>query len=214
MATSSQESVLTFHETFLLAKAGHESDRGALLEPYRSYLRILASAQMGRHIELRVNASDIVQDTLLAAHRDLENFRGTTPGEFLQWLRTILSRCLLKAVECHIKAEKRDVRREVSLQQIHAGHESSCQLPTSILAAKQATPSQLASRIEEIDWLTCLIGKLPSQYQQVITLRNLKELPFEDVAQQMNRSPQAVRMLWLRAIRRLRELAINHSPHD
>ena len=44
-------------------------------------------------------------------------------------------------------------------------------------------------------------------------LRNLQRLPFEEVAQRMNRSRPAVQMLWLRAIRRLEEL-LRKTPED
>ena len=97
------------------AREGKNEAMGDLLEPYRNYLRILAAAQMGYHIGLRVSPSDVVQDTMLAAHQDFRDFKGSSAAEFSRWLRTILARCLLKAIERNVKAEKRDVRREVSL---------------------------------------------------------------------------------------------------
>jgi len=78
---------------FTVAKArdGAIDAIGELLEPYRNYLQFFAAAQMGRHVGLRVTPSDLVQDAMLAAHRDFIGFRGETSAEFSNWLRTILA---------------------------------------------------------------------------------------------------------------------------
>jgi RNA polymerase sigma-70 factor (ECF subfamily) len=195
-----------FAEAITLARAGTVEAAGKLLEPYRNYLRCLAVAQMGRRIGLRVTPSDIVQDTMLAAHRDLKLFRGGTSAEFSQWLRTILARSLLKAIEYHFKAEKRDARRLVSIDQLRSDLDNSCDWAANLLVARQPTPSREVVMDDEARWISDLIARLPPDYQTVITLRNLSGLRFEEVAAQMERSPEAVRMLWLRAIAKLREL--------
>ncbi len=53
--------------------------------------------------------------------------------------------------------------------------------------------------------LSDAITELPDDYQEVIVLRNLERLPFDQVAERMHRSRPAVQMLWMRAIRTLRE---------
>jgi RNA polymerase sigma-70 factor (ECF subfamily) len=50
------------------------------------------------------------------------------------------------------------------------------------------------------------LARLRPQYRDVLVLRHLEELPFEEVARRMERSPGAVRMLWLRAIDELRRV--------
>ena len=42
------------------------------------------------------------------------------------------------------------------------------------------------------------------RYQQVLVLRNIQGLSFEEIATQLNRTLGSTRMLWLRAIERLR----------
>ena len=49
------------------------------------------------------------------------------------------------------------------------------------------------------------LAELPADYRDVIVLRHIESLPFEEVAQRMGRTAGAVRMLWLRALKRLRE---------
>ena len=47
---------------------------------------------------------------------------------------------------------------------------------------------------------------LKDLYRDVIVLRNLQGLPFDQVARRLDRTSGATRMLWLRAIKQLREL--------
>lgn len=195
-----------FSETMGRAKAGANDAIGDLLEPYRNYLRLLAASQLGRTVGRRVSPSDIVQDTMLAAHRDLGDFHGGSPAEFTGWLRKILARCMLKAIERNLKAEKRDVRREVSMEALCQAWDSGQGRVATFLDPTQATPSQIVSRGEEAVRVADLVSRLPADYQQVIALRNFGELQFDEVGAVMQRSPQAVRMLWLRAIHRLRQL--------
>jgi len=201
-----------FASKIALARSGATEAVGDLLEPYRNYMRVLAASQMGRPVGKRVSPSDIVQDTMLAAHRDLGDFQGTTQAEFSSWLRTVLSRCLLRAIEHNVKASKRDVRREVSIDAIQSCLESSCAGMGNFLAHNQASPSQIVSREEESLRVADYVSMLSEDYQKVIALRNFGGLPFDEIATHMNRSPQAVRLLWLRAINRLRAAYLSESP--
>jgi RNA polymerase sigma-70 factor (ECF subfamily) len=53
---------------------------GQLLEHYRSYLELLARVQIGRRLQAKVDAADLVQETFLEAHRHFRQFYGTTEG--------------------------------------------------------------------------------------------------------------------------------------
>src|SRR5437667_1328 len=74
-----------------LARAGEGRSLGRLLELYRGYLSLLARLQIGRRLQGKADAADLVQDTFLEAHRHWERFRGTTEAELLGWLRRILA---------------------------------------------------------------------------------------------------------------------------
>ena len=93
---------------------------GQLLQLYRNYLTILAATQLDRRLRRRMSPSDLVQETMLAAHRDFAKFRGGSERELLAWLRQILINCLHHAIETHLKAKRRDVRREISVEQVGA----------------------------------------------------------------------------------------------
>ena len=101
----------------LLTAARQDGDPalGRLLQRYRAYLSLLAQAQIGRHLRSRVDDSDVVQETFLAAHRDFKRFRGTTEAEFVGWLRNILAARLADLMRRHVKAKAHDARLEKSL---------------------------------------------------------------------------------------------------
>ena len=109
------------------ARAGDADCLGWLLEIYRNYLHLLASAQLNERLRSRVNPSDLVQETFLRASRHFGEFCGSSEQEWLGWLRTILRRSVLKMVHRQVVARKRSVLREVSLQElaIRSGPEAS-----------------------------------------------------------------------------------------
>ena len=188
------------------ARGGDQSSLGALLQIYRNYLSILAAAQFKQTLKPRVSPSDVVQETLLRAHHRFGQFRGATEPELVAWLRAILVNNLAKFVEQHVLAERRDVRREVSLENIGASLENSTVRIANLIPAKGKSPSMAFQQQEEAVELADQLAKLSDDYREVLVLRNLQELPFDEIARQMDRSVKATRMLWLRAIGKLRQL--------
>jgi RNA polymerase sigma-70 factor (ECF subfamily) len=152
-------------------------------------------------LKSKVDASDLVQQTLLEAHRGLANFRGTTEGEWLAWLKRILSHNAADFVRRYHGVEKRCAAREVSL----AAPDDS-QLPAPQLSDGGPTPSQLIMQKEMQLQVADAVARLPEDYQEVVILRNLQQLPFDEVAERMGRSRPAVQMLWMRAIRKLQDV--------
>jgi RNA polymerase sigma-70 factor (ECF subfamily) len=182
------------------AKAGQANAVGSLLQWYVKYLSLLASTQLDQRLRRRVSPSDIVQETLLAAHRDFGDFRGESQGELLAWLRQILIHSMHRTIARHIKAEKRDIRRDVSIDQVsNRLEESACTLARQ-LPAQGDSPSAAMQREEATIEFANRLSDLPDHYRDVIVLRVLQSLSFEEIAERMGRSSGAVRMLWLRAL--------------
>src|SRR5262249_57405705 len=88
----------------------------AALEPYRDYLRLLASHQLGPRLRGKMDLSGVVQETLFEAHREIARGAKVPPNEHLPWLRRILANNLADQAR-RLTAGKRDVGREVSLQE-------------------------------------------------------------------------------------------------
>jgi RNA polymerase sigma-70 factor (ECF subfamily) len=204
--------VLEFGEspgaTQLLAQARQANGEGlgALLELYRDYLGVLARARLGARLRGVVNPSDLVQQTFLEACRDFGRFQGTTGAQWRAWLRRILAHNLAALVERHVRARKRDVRRQVSLEQLAAARGDSATGVGPAPASPVSSPSAQARQHEAAAVLADRLTRLPGPYRDVLRLRNLEGLAFEEVARRMGRTPGAARVLWVRALDRLRLL--------
>lgn len=179
---------------------------GQLLQLYRNYLSVLATTQLDRRLRRRMGTSDLVQETMLAAHRDFGQFRGGSEGELLAWLRQILSNCLSHAVEKNIHAKKRDMRREVGIDQVAKKLDDSVASMSNLFADNTATPSQIAGRRELAAELANQLAKLKPNYRDVIVYRNLQDLSFGEIADRMEIKSGAARMLWTRAIAKFKEV--------
>lgn len=189
------------------ARRGVMDRVGQLLEAYRNYLGLLATTLIDSKLRARISASDLVQETMLGAYRDFTQFRGRNERQLLAWLRQILINRLHVFVQQHVLAEKRDVRREIPLEEMGAAlARSTANLEVGLfLAGREPSPSSNAIRQENAVRLADHLACMDPKYRDVILLRNLRGLSFDEVANQMNRSAGAVRMLWLRAIRQLRD---------
>jgi RNA polymerase sigma-70 factor (ECF subfamily) len=187
------------------ARQGGKASLDTLLELYRRYLHWLARSRIGPQLRTRVNASDVVQEAMVQAWRNFDQFQGNDGKEFLAWLRRILVNCLARVVEQQVHARKRDVRREVSLDQAMSGAPASEATGAGALAGDDSTPSMQAQRHEMTAILAERLYQLPPQYRDVIVLRNLEGLPFEEVALRMGKTSGAVRILWLRALEHLKQ---------
>ncbi len=183
-------------------RQGNTAARGGILLRYQPWLRLLARLQLDSRFRGKFDASDIVQQTLLEACRALPQFRGDTEAELRAWLRQILAHVLAHEIRRYHGTQQRDVSREVSLDQALA---QSSQRLGDMLAAPGSSPSQQAARNEQEVLLADVLARLPEDYREVIILRNLAGLPHEEVARRMGRNVGAVRMLWVRALARLRQ---------
>ena len=182
--------------------SGHEPMPIAVLERHRDWLSLLARLQIGGAFRGKFDPSDLVQHTLLEAVKAWPQFRGRTEDELAAWLRRILARVLAHEARRYRGTQRRDLAREVSLE--HALAASSDRLGAAALATG-TSPSQNAIRHEAELRLTEALRRLPDDYRDVILMRNIEGLSHDDVALRMDRSVGSVRMLWVRALARLRD---------
>jgi RNA polymerase sigma-70 factor (ECF subfamily) len=183
------------------ARTGNADALGQLLELYRNYLDLLARIQIGRRLRQKVDASDLVQETFLKAHRDFAKFRGQGEAEWVGWLRQILALNLAHLVRRYCGTRRRDVRLELALVDELA---QSSHVLDQALVAPQSSPSDQAVRREQAVLLADALGNLPPDYREVIILSHLEGLSFPEVASRMGRSINSVKNLWARALARLR----------
>jgi len=184
------------------ARAGDRTARDRLFADCREYLCLAARARVESWLRAKADASDLVQQTLLEAHRGFEQFHGASEAEFLAWLRRILDHNAADLVRRYHAAGKRQVGREVPL----GGGGSTSSSGGMDPAAPDDSPSALAVKREGDLALAAALTQLAPDYREVIMLRNLQRLPFDEVAERMKRSRPAAQMLWMRAMQKLKDV--------
>lgn len=184
-----------------LARRGDDLARNQLFAACRSYVGLRARVQMEKRLQGKVDASDLVQQSMLDAHRGFEEFSGTTPEEWFAWLNRVVARNAVDLVRHYIVAERRAIGREHSLQGAGAADSEVLQHEP---AADGKSPSQVVMQWERQLELAAAIERLPADYREVVVMRNILQLPFEEVARRLGRTTGAAQMLWMRAVEKLR----------
>lgn len=171
------------------------------LEQYRSYLKLLAELQLNPRLRLKEDASDVVQQALLDAHRDFPSFRGQTETELRAWLKAILTHNVLSLVR-HYGSRKSDVGREVSLQE--QCDQSSARLQRQ-LVADQTSPSMKLMKQERSEQLADALLQLRESERTAVVLKHFHEWSVAEIAQHLDRTDDAVAGLLRRGLKKLRD---------
>jgi len=182
------------------ARQGDREALGRLLETQRAALHRLAERQLHGPITARVDASDIIQQTFLEAHRDFPQFAGLEARELAAWLQIILDHKVAGAIRDHTLLQKRNVHRDRSIDDSHGGLAPLKQQ----LDAGLSSPSQRAIRGEEEERLVQALTVLPDDQREAIRLRHLEGWALADIARQMGRTPAATAGLIKRGMQTLR----------
>jgi RNA polymerase sigma-70 factor (ECF subfamily) len=175
---------------------------GRLLDLYRNYLRLLARVEIGRRLQAKVDASDLVQEAMLEAHKNFTSFRGASEAEFVAWLRQIMATVLCACLRRYLGTQKRDIRLERTLRE---SLDRSSLLMGQGLVDPHSSPSQQAVRREQAVLLADALARLPEDYREVLVFRHLEGLSFPEISHRMGRSLDSVEKLWVRGLARLRQ---------
>jgi RNA polymerase sigma-70 factor, ECF subfamily len=176
-------------------------DNGRALEAYRNYLHVLANLQLNPRAARVMDASDIVQQTLLEAHQARARFHGKNGGQLAAWLREILA-CNLRDALRTAGRDCRDVARQQSLE---ASLGASSQRLGEWLAADQSSPSMQAERNEQAVLLANALTALPEAQRAALILQHWHGWTLDQIAKELGRTPAAVAGLLKRGLQHLRK---------
>jgi RNA polymerase sigma-70 factor (ECF subfamily) len=177
------------------ARRGDREALGRALCSFRGYLLLVANEELHPVLSVKGGPSDLVQDTLLQAHRGFAQFRGQTSAEWRNWLRTILVRSLAHHRRRYSLTAKRRQGREVQIDSRIIGSPES----------RDPTPSGELARREREAALLAAIDRLPAHYRDVVIWHHRERLPFEEIGRRRDISAEAARKLWTRALGHLRQ---------
>ncbi len=170
------------------------------VEHFRNYLALLARLQIDPRLRSKLDASDVVQETLLCAHAKLHQFRGQTEAEMAAWLRQILANNLAQALR-KFSRRSRDTGLERSLETMMGASSARVE---QWLDGHFSEPGQRAERNEQCLRLADALARLPDDQRTALELRHLQGLPVADISQAMQRSEQAVAGLLRRGLQAVR----------
>lgn len=177
------------------ARDGSRESLGRLLQTYRGYLLLVARERLNRKLAAKADALDLVQESLFEAVRDFRQFHGTTSAEMRAWLRRLLVNNLASFSRRFRPGGKRAIGREVAVGT----------LDWPWMLVQTVSPGSALDAQEQADRLALAVQHLSPDSQEVLRLRYLEQESFDQIAEQMQRTANAVRKLWARAIKALRE---------
>jgi RNA polymerase sigma-70 factor (ECF subfamily) len=185
------------------ARSGASDAVERLLTRHREPLRRMIGLRLDPALAARVDASDIVQEVLLEAHRRLDDYLRNPAMPFHLWLRHIAKDHVIDAHRRHRQAQRRSLDREQPLIPAARAKDSSFDFADQLLDP-EATPASAAMRHELQRRLEAAMEDLEEDDREVILMRHAEQLSNQDVAAALGLSEAAASMRYLRAVRRLR----------
>ena len=184
-------------ELVVQAQEGDASALDQLCGVYTERVRRIVRLRMGPELRAQLESMDVVQEALVEAVMDLDQFVYSSEGDFLRWLSRIVENTIRDNID-RIHAARRDIHKQVPLDDVgeHANRGSlGARLP-----AVTTTPSAVLSFREDLDRLEKSIDQLKPEYHEVIVLAKIEGFSCKEIAEKLNKSPAAVAMLLSRAI--------------
>lgn len=188
-----------FRETTTLLQSAKNGDREAmsqLLEKYEKKLLGRIRHLMGPKIREFAQSGDCLQDVFVAVVGEIHRYSVTTEEDFLRWA-THIARNRLR----YLARRQRIRRMEAFSSRIAAGLGKDGRSPG---------PATQAGQKDDFVMVTRAMEKLSAEYRQVIELRVMDSLSYDEIAQELGRSrPATVRVLYSRAMARLGRLLMD-----
>ena len=167
------------------ALGGDDGARGQLLDRVRARLVLWVTTRLSPALRAKIEPEDVVQEVLIAVHKGLDRFSGDDDRAFLRWLFTIAENRIRDMVD-HFGAQKRQQHDDIAARELTS-------------PSVHAVRNEMAIRVRKA------LTQLSEPHQQVIQLRRFEELDVPEIAQAMDRSENAVRVLYCRAIAALKD---------
>lgn len=176
------------------ACAGDADAVGMLLDHQRLELRKLAEEQLPALVQKRIDASDLVQQTCLSVFRDIREFDGRDPAQFVAWVRKIHERNIQNAIRDQMQTQRRAAERESPA--IEPAH----------VADPAPSPSELVRHADERQQLLAVLVQLPDDEQTVLRMRYWEDCTLAEICRRLNLTRDAVAWTMHKALRRAKTL--------
>ncbi len=189
------------NELIRRASAGDSAARELLLLRHRDRLKQMIRLRMDPRVAVRVDPSDVVQETMIEASSKLNDFLERRPIPFYAWLRQIAWERLISTCEKHVHAQKRTIQRERRWDP-QLPDESVVQLAGRFVHSG-TSPSRVAIRRELRERVRTALDQLGSRDREVLVLWYLEELSAREIAAVLDLTEAGVKSRHRRALERL-----------
>lgn len=176
------------------AKKGNKHSLGQLMQLLRPYVRVLARAAHGGRLVRQADDSDLVQEAMVEVTRSFERFEGVVVPEFLAWLRQVVANTVHKTIRTTIGTKKRNPGPLFPIEAEGAE------------ASSRDQPDYRAEVREESARVAVAMEQLPDEMRQVLVMRLVDGRPHAEIAVELGKTDSAVRMLFVRSVRRLQRI--------
>ena len=174
-----------------------------LTEPLRPRLRRLVALRLDRRLNARVDASDIIQESLIKAMRELPSYIVKPPLPFFLWLRALVGQAISLEHRRHLGVQARDPTRELRIYDGPMPGATSAALAAQLIG-RDTKPSVAAARAERKLRLQEALDSLDPIDREVLVLRHFEELSADETARALGIERAAAGQRYFRALKRLR----------
>ncbi len=185
-----------------LTRKAVEGDEGAfeeLFDRFRNHLKQFVDLRIDDRLRRRVDPSDVIQETQIAAHRRLADFLERRPMPLRIWLRKMAREQLLNLHKMHFRRQRRSLLREVRLPD-----------HSSMMLANQLVDGEVSPSDQVIQWerqaaVAKAINQLAETDREVLLMRFIEGLSYAEIGFSLEINEAAARKRSARALLRLRE---------
>lgn len=196
--------------------AAKEADRPVVLnrmfEEQKPRLLRMVAVRMHPKVRARVGASDVLQDAYVEVLRRVDDYVADPRIPFFLWMRRIVGHQLIRTHRFHLDAQRRDPRKEAAAEKRIP--EASTFAMIDILRDKRPSPLSAAARDESRDRLVRMLDQMSETDREVLAMRHFEEMTNEEVAQELGLGKHAASKRYIRALKRLKEIASEIDAAD
>jgi RNA polymerase sigma-70 factor (ECF subfamily) len=176
---------------------------GQLFEAYREKLRKMIAFRLAVQLQGRVDPSDVLQEAFIDMVKRLPELSGKGDLPVLVWLRLVVLEKLCAMHRMHFAAQKRDVRRDVSIHNYLNDSNTQLRLADALIDELSSIDRQ-AIQTEEREKLHAIIAEMDPMDREVIAMRIFEDLSNNETAIVLGITKQAASRRFISAIQRLR----------
>jgi len=180
-----------------LAKEGDQTALNLLCSIYGERVRRIIRFRINQKLRPKLDSVDVVQDVLLLAMGGLKDFTYRSEGDFLRWLSRIAEN-KIRDIFDEFHAEKRDIRKEIPFKEQRPSTGGT--MSAALDPMRVPTPSVIMCKKESLDRLEKALDELKPEYKEVVVLKRIEGLSYDEIGERLGKSPKAVSMLLYRAM--------------